>query len=181
MTEDWQGWFLVFITRLTIDNVVMWATRLSIAVWVCSKTETLLATFRTQNQLQEVSFVFLEVEHLSRWVGCARNKLLFRTVPQNLRSSLWMLDYVRMGYLLLIFGTQWLKYCVQPTTMSNPNIQATRKLGQFLIPKPRPNMSKEDRRLINWVRWFTYLPTHILLKMNLSCTSLRTTKPWSKW
>ena len=35
----------------------------------------------------------------------ARNKLLFRTALQNLKSCLWMLDYVWMGYLLLIFGT----------------------------------------------------------------------------
>ena len=36
----------------------MWETRHSTADWVCSKTQTLLATLRTQNQLQEVSHVF---------------------------------------------------------------------------------------------------------------------------
>ena len=48
---------------------------------------------------------FLEVEHLSQPVGCARNKFLSRTVLQSLKSFLWMLDYVWMGFLLLIFGT----------------------------------------------------------------------------
>ena len=33
------------------------------------------------------------------------NKLRFRTVLQNLKSFRWMLDYVWMGYLLLIFVT----------------------------------------------------------------------------
>ena len=62
-------------------------------------------------------------------------------------------------------------------TMYNPNIQGTRKLGQFLIPKPRPSMSKENRRLSKWMMWIMYSQTHILLKMSLSCT----TKLWSGW
>ena len=48
----------MFITRLTIDNIVMWETRHSIADWVCFKTQTLLEILRTQNQPQEVSCVF---------------------------------------------------------------------------------------------------------------------------
>ena len=40
------------------DNVVMWATRLSIVDWVFSKTQTLLATLRIQNQLR-VSLMYL--------------------------------------------------------------------------------------------------------------------------
>ena len=82
----------------------------------------------------------------------------------------WMLVYVWMVYLLSIFGTWWLKFYMQPKTKLNPNVVATRKLGQFLIPKPRPNMSQENRRLTNWVRWITYPPTHILLTMSLSFT-----------
>ena len=56
--------------------------------------------------------------------------------------------------------------------MFNPNIQASRKLEQFLIPKPRRNMSKENRRLIKCLMWITYTLTHILLKVNLSCSFL---------
>ena len=45
------------------------------------------------NQLQEVSSVFLEVEHLFPSGGCSRNKLLSRRVPQSPKSSLWTLDW----------------------------------------------------------------------------------------
>ena len=181
VTNDWQGWFPIFITRMTIVNIVMRETRHSTADRVYSRTQTLLATLRTQNQPQVVSSVFLEVVLLSQSVGCSRNKLRFRTVLQNLKSFHWMLDYVRMGYLLLIFGTLWLKFYIQPKIKVNHNILAPRKLGQFLFPKPRPNMSQENRRLTNPVRWITYLPTRILLKESLICTSLKTTKQWSKW
>ena len=146
---------------------------------VCFKTETLLALLRTRNEPRVWSCVFLEVEHVFPPVGCARHKLRSRTVLQSLRLFLWMPNCVWMGYLLLIFGTSWLKYNVKPTTMSNPNIQAFRKLVRLFIPKPTPRKSKEDRRLINWVMWIMCPQTHILLKMSLSCTFLKTTKPWS--
>ena len=131
--------------------------------------------------LSPLSYVFRKSNICPSELDVQETKLLSRTAPQGLRSFLWMLDYVWMGYLLSNFGTWWLNCHVQLTTRFNQNIQATRKLRQFLIPKPRPNMSKEDKRLSSWVKWITYLPTHILLKENLSCTSLKTTKPWSKW
>ena len=43
------------------------------------------------------------------------------------------------------------------------------------------HMSLENRSSTNWVKWITYPPTHVLLKVNLRCTSLKTTKLWSKW
>ena len=70
-------------------NVVMKGTRHSTADWVYFKTQTLLAILWIQNQPQEVSWVFWEVKLLSPSVGCARNKLRFRTVLQNLKSFLW--------------------------------------------------------------------------------------------
>ena len=39
------------------DNIVMWVTQFSIVGWVCFKTQILLATLRTQNQLR-------------RWILC---------------------------------------------------------------------------------------------------------------
>ena len=42
--------FETFTTQVTTDNFVMRDTRLSIVDWVCSKTQILLATLRTQNQ-----------------------------------------------------------------------------------------------------------------------------------
>ena len=71
------------------SDIVMWVTRLSIDDWVYFKIQTLLEIFRTQSQAQEVSCVFLEAEHFFQSVGCARTKLLSRTVLQSLKSFLW--------------------------------------------------------------------------------------------
>ena len=160
--NDQQGCFHIFITQMTIVNIVMWETRHSTVDWVCFKTQTLQATLRTQSQPHEVSCVFLEAEHLSHSVGCARNKHQFLIAPQSLKFFLWMLDYVWIGYLLLIYGTLWSRCYVQPRTTfnlvtlaqgnlgrSNPTKLAQGNLSmfnpswQFVIPKPRPNMSIE--------------------------------------
>ena len=53
------------------------------------------------------------------------------------------------GLLALDIWDIVIEYYEQPKTIFNPNILPTRKLVQFLIPKPRPNMSREKRRLIN--------------------------------
>ena len=53
------------------------------------------------------------------------------------------------GLLALDIWDIAIEYYEQPKTIFNPNILPTRKLVQFLIPKPRPNMSREKRRLIN--------------------------------
>ena len=80
-------------------------TRLSIVDWAFSKTQILLATLRTQNQLREESYVFLEVEHLFLSVGCARNKRQYPTVLQSQKLFRWMLVCEWMDYLRLIYGT----------------------------------------------------------------------------
>ena len=54
----------MFITRTTIDNIVMWVIQLHTADLVCSKTQILLVTLRTQNQPQVDTYVFSEVEHV---------------------------------------------------------------------------------------------------------------------
>ena len=65
------------------------------------------------------SYVSSEVEHLSPSVGCARSKLLSRTVLQSLKSFLWMLIYAWMSYLLSIFGI-WLYKCYSsPNQLNN--------------------------------------------------------------
>ena len=46
------------------------------------------------NPLLEEHCAFLEVIRLFQQVGCARNKLLFLTVQQNLKSSRWTLGYI---------------------------------------------------------------------------------------
>ena len=53
---------------------------------------------------------------------------------------------------------------------AQPTIIASRKLVRLSIPKPRTRMSKEDKRLSNWVMWSMHPQTHILLKVSLSCS-----------
>ena len=62
------------------------------------------------------------------------------------RNCVWM------GYLLLIFETQSLKYYVQPTTLSNPNILASRKLVRLsLFQNQDPKcQKKEEGWAIEW-------------------------------
>ena len=72
--------------RAISDNIAMWAIRHRIVNSVYSKTHTLLATLRIQNQHQVDSYAFSEVEHLCQSVGCARNERQCPTVPQNWRS-----------------------------------------------------------------------------------------------
>ena len=48
---------------------------------------------KTQNQHQEEFYAFSEVTRLCQQVGCARNRLLFNTVLQKLKSFLSMQVY----------------------------------------------------------------------------------------
>ena len=67
----------------------MWVILQNNAVWDCFKTPILQETLRTQNPLLEERYAFLEVIRLFRSAGCVRNKLQFRTVQQNPKSSLF--------------------------------------------------------------------------------------------
>ena len=143
LINDKQIWILV--------KIVMWGTRHSTADLGYFKNHTLQATLRIQSQLQEVSCVFLEAEHLFQSVGCARNKHQFLIAPQSLKSFLWMLDIVWMGYLLLTCGTFVFK--VLRTTKDNiqPGHRSSGKLEYVqpnkMIPEPRPNVSIENKGL----------------------------------
>ena len=165
--HKWQDWHsgmwqtigeadLSHSSHTISDNIVMWENRHSSADWVCFKTQTLLVILRTRNQPQEECCIFFGSRTfvLVSWM-CKKQTDVSHSSTESEIISLQQ--------------------------MSNPNTQAFRKMVQLFIPKPRPRKSKEDRRLINWVMWIMYPPTHILLKMSLSCTYLKTTKPWSKW
>ena len=138
---------------MTFVNIVMWETRHSTEDWVCFKTPTLQATLRTQSQPQEVFCVFLEAEHLSQSVGCARNKHQFLIAPQSLKFFLWMLDYVWMGHLLLTFNLVTLAQGnlgrSNPTVLGQGNLSIFNPTPLFVIPKPRRNMSIENKGFIN--------------------------------
>ena len=65
----------------------MWATRLSTVAWVYSKTQTLLAALRIQNQPREESCVSLEAEHVSPLVVCATSSSQLDVQEQTVVSD----------------------------------------------------------------------------------------------
>ena len=82
----------MFIIRVNTNNIVMWEILPNNADWDCFKTLISREILKIQNPLLEEPCAFLEVIHLFQQVGCARNKLLFLTVQQNLKSSIISLD-----------------------------------------------------------------------------------------
>ena len=78
--------FLVFLTHVYTNNVVVWVTLQNSADWECFKTLILQEILRIQNLRQVEHIAFSEAIRLFQWVGCARKKLQFRTVPQNQKS-----------------------------------------------------------------------------------------------
>ena len=97
-------WFHTFITQVTIDDIVMWVTRLSIVDWTYSKTQILLMALRIQNQPWDESYISLTDQHFVLWVGFARSKRQYPTALSNQKSFRWMLEYEWMDYLFLIYG-----------------------------------------------------------------------------
>ena len=91
--NDWTGWYLKSITHVNINSVVTWVMLQNNAGWDVFKTPNLLQIFRTQNPIRAEHCAFCDVIHLYQQVGCVRNKLQFRTVQQNQKSSLWMQDW----------------------------------------------------------------------------------------
>ena len=57
----------------------------------------------------------------------------------------------------------------------------SRKLVRGPTPKPRPKMTKEGKWMINGQMWIMYPQTHILPKVSLSCSFLKTMKLSSEW
>ena len=107
VTNDYLVWYLTFITHGNTNSIAMWVILQNSAGWDCFKTPILQEILRTQNPLLEEHYVFLDVIHLFQEVGCVRNKLQFRTVRQNLKSSLWMQDWDWMVFPVFIYGV-WL-------------------------------------------------------------------------
>ena len=96
-------WTQTLWQTIASDNIVMWATLLSIVDRVHFKTQTLLTTLRTQNLPLGESYVCSEAEHLSPSLGCARSRHQYPTALQNAKSFRWIAAW--MDFLLLIFGT----------------------------------------------------------------------------
>ena len=107
----------------------MCVTRLSIVEWVYSKTQILLETLKTPNQLQEESFVSLEVEHLFLGVGCARNKS--SVSHSSTESEIISLDAgLRMdGLLALDLWDIVIEVLRSTNDTVQPNHNGTREIG----------------------------------------------------
>ena len=145
--------------------------------WVHSKTQLLLVTLRTQNQLRRESYVSLEVEHLSPSVGCVRNKRQFSTFLQNQKSR-WIAGLRMGGLLALDFWDVVIEVIRSPNSTKPPTSPAAGNCSQNHKSKPE---QKGTKMLINCRTWTTIPQTQILLKASVSFTSLKTMKQWSKW
>ena len=151
-TDDWQDWFHTFITHMNSDSIVMWATLLSIVYLVYVKTQTLLATLRTQKSTSGgVLCIFGSRTFITISWMCKRNKRQYRQTTLQ--------DVVN----------QPKETCAGQETI--PSIKT----------KPKHQPKGESEILSNCQMWITYPPTHILLKASLSCTFLNTTKLSSRW
>ena len=107
----------------------------------------LLVILRTQNQLQEVSCVFLEVEHLLQSVGCARNRLLFGKDQKNLKSFLWMLDCVWMGWLALDFWDVVVEVLRSTNSDVQPKHASHQETGTVLDPQTKTQNVKRRQKV----------------------------------
>ena len=87
-----QGFARCYQTHVNTNSIAMCETLPNNADCDCFKTTNLQEILRIQNLHQAEHCAFLEVIHLFQSVGCARNKLQFRTVQQNQKSFLWTQD-----------------------------------------------------------------------------------------
>ena len=183
MTDDWQDWFHTVITQLDSDSIVMLVgnTAQHCRLGLLQDSDFVGDLEDSKSTLGGVLCFFLDEEHLSPSVGCARNKRQYPTDLQSLKSFFWMLDCAWMYYLLSTFGD-----VVIEVLRSTNNTARQGRLAQGNLcttghhsnikTRPKHQLKRESERLSNCQIWIAYPPTHILLKASLSCTFLKTTK-----
>ena len=145
----------------------MWVTRLSIVDWVYSKTQTLFATLRNQNQPRTESCVSLEAEHLSPKVGCVRNKQT-SVSHSSTESEIISLDAgLRMDGLpaldlwdVVIEGSRSTNNTKRPIRQAPGNWCG---IGSHSSNKTK-QLKGTTEMLFSCQMWTTYPQTHILLK-----------------
>ena len=122
---------------------------LSIVDWDFSETQTLLGALKTLNQLRVESYVFSDVEHLFRKVGCARSKHQCLTILQNWKLFLWMLVFAWTVSPLSISGTWLLKFVLflKPTSTGDPRRDQTQT--KHTNTKTKKHVNRDDVKLIN--------------------------------
>ena len=129
----------------------------TLSIGVISGLWFLLEIFKIRNQHLEEFCVFLVLAHLRPSVGCARSKLQYHTVPQNLKLYHWMLDCAWTVYLLFICGTLQWRCCVRRKVMQTPMVPSLRETGARpkITPKPKQkttkhvDLSKKDQVPVN--------------------------------
>ena len=180
VTNDYLAWSLTFIIHVNTNNIVMWETLPNNAEWDCLKTPILQEILKIQNLHQVEHCAFWEAIRLFQSVGCVRNKLQFRTVQQNQKSSLWTQDWGWTVYPHLIYGI-WSSQFFTKTRIRVIKHGATcaRTFVQHFTN------FKNERKLMEWLMIWTMLilfsQTSILLVRRLCCMCLKTTKQWSRW
>ena len=152
VTNDDLVWSLTFTTHVNTNNIVMLETLLNNEDWNCFKTLTSQEILKIRNPLLEEHCAFLEVIRLFRSVGCARNKLQFRTVQQNQKSFLWTQDWGWMEYLHLINGiwssqffTETRIRVIKHGETCRTNVRFVQYLTHF----------KNERNLVEWLMIWT--------------------------
>ena len=170
----------------------MWETQHNTAGLGHSKTQTLLATLRTQSQPQVVSCVFSEAELLSQTVGGAQFCRIWSCFSGRWTTYGWVTSYRSLGHCDWGFTNDYGEYSTQSHKPQETGGRSTQSYSSTKLAAVQPNWAVCDSKtktqhatrkqgMISEMKWITYLPTHVLLKVNLSCTSLKTTKLWSKW
>ena len=124
-----------------------------------SKTQILLATFRTQSQPEGILCIF-EVARLFQIVGCVRNKRQYPTVPQNRKSFRWMLVGLRMDGLPALGFMGCGDRSVNRTVPKHQSTQQQETVRGITISNPN---TRETEVLTNCRMW-----THVTTNSNSS-------------
>ena len=136
----------MFITRVTIDNIVMRVIQLNTADWVCSKTQILLVTFKTRNQP-----CISKGEHVFPRVGCDKSKHQCLTVPRNQ----WLLHWCELTVLLFLKARKSGRWCAAKKSDSLESafvemLERTHQLGLNETAKSIRVWAEEDESPWAW-------------------------------
>ena len=140
VTDDWQDWFQYthhtneFRQYCHVDNSAQHCR------FGLLQDSDFAGELEDSTSTLWGGLVLSEAEHLSPSVGCARSKLLSRTVLQSLKSFRWMLDGAWMVCPLSTSGMLWLRCHVHRRV---PNHQP---MGQQETAREITNPSPNRRR-----------------------------------
>ena len=166
VTDAWQGWFLTFITNDFRQYCHVGNTAQHCRLGMFQDSDFAGDLEDSKSTLGGILCIFGSRTSVPVSRMCKKQTSVSHSSTE---SEVLSLDAgLRME--LLIFVTSWLKYFVQPKTLSNPTMLAWGKPVQDTIPKPRHQLTKERPT-----------STHPSQGESLSFTYLKTTKPRSKW